>query len=49
MTAPMIVTNWINMQCYASVVGNKRYGSGNKSLHNVTGGRMTCSRAMAAT
>lgn len=40
MTAPMIVTNWINMQYYASTVDNKRYGSGNKTLHNVTGGRI---------
>jgi len=38
MTAPMIVTNWINMQYYASTVDNRRYGSGNKTLHNVTGG-----------
>jgi hypothetical protein len=40
MTAPMIVTNWINMQYYASTVDNKRYGSGNKTLHNVVGGRI---------
>ena len=40
MTAPMVVTNWINMQYYASVVDNKRYGSGNKVLHNVVGGRL---------
>ncbi len=40
MNAPMIVTNWINMQYYASVVDNKRYGSGNKTLHNVTGDRI---------
>jgi uncharacterized protein YbcC (UPF0753/DUF2309 family) len=26
------------MQYYGSVVDNKRYGSGNKVLHNVTGG-----------
>ena len=37
MTAPMIVTHWINMQYYASVVDNTRYGSGNKVLHNVVG------------
>jgi len=37
MTAPMIVTNWINLQYYASVVDNKLYGSGNKLLHNVVG------------
>lgn len=40
MTAPMIVTHWINMQYYASTVDNKRYGSGNKTLHNVVGGRI---------
>ena len=40
MTAPMIVTNWINMQYYASTVDNRRYGSGNKVLHNVVGGRL---------
>ena len=37
MTAPMVVTNWINMQYYASVVDNAKYGSGNKVLHNVVG------------
>ena len=40
MTAPMVVTNWINMQYYASVVDNIKYGSGNKVLHNVVGGRL---------
>ena len=35
MTAPMIVTNWINLQYYASVTDNQMYGSGNKMLHNV--------------
>jgi hypothetical protein len=40
MTAPMLVTNWINMQYYASTVDNERYGSGNKVLHNVVGGRI---------
>lgn len=40
MTAPMLVTNWINMQYYASTVDNPRYGSGNKVLHNVVGGRI---------
>jgi hypothetical protein len=40
MTAPMVVTNWINLQYYASVVDNLRYGSGNKVLHNVVGGNV---------
>ncbi len=38
MTAPMVVTHWINMQYHASTVDNRRYGSGNKTLHNVVGG-----------
>jgi hypothetical protein len=40
MTAPMVVTNWINLQYHASVLDNQRYGSGNKLLHNVVGGRL---------
>ncbi|PTY36103.1 hypothetical protein BGP77_01945 [Saccharospirillum sp. MSK14-1] len=40
MTAPMIVSHWINMQYFASTVDNARYGSGNKTLHNVVGGRI---------
>ncbi len=38
MTAPMIVTSWINLQYYGSTVDNKYFGSGNKTLHNVTAG-----------
>lgn len=38
MTAPMVVTSWINLQYYASSVDNLHFGSGNKTLHNVTGG-----------
>jgi uncharacterized protein YbcC (UPF0753/DUF2309 family) len=38
MTAPMVVTSWINLQYYGSAVDNKQYGSGNKTLHNVTAG-----------
>ncbi|HET8807901.1 MAG TPA: DUF2309 domain-containing protein [Methylophaga sp.] len=34
MTAPMIVTHWINMQYNLSVVDNRFFGSGNKLLHN---------------
>lgn len=37
MTAPMVVTNWINLQYYASTVDNQHYGSGNKAIHNVVG------------
>lgn len=37
MTAPMIVTNWINLQYYASAVDNQAFGSGNKAIHNVVG------------
>jgi uncharacterized protein YbcC (UPF0753/DUF2309 family) len=40
MTAPMVVTHWINMQYHASTVDNRRYGSGNKLLHNVVGGHI---------
>ncbi len=40
MTAPMLVTNWINLQYHASTVDNRRYGAGNKVLHNVVGGRI---------
>lgn len=40
MTAPMVVINWINMQYFASTVDTHRYGSGNKTLHNVVGGRI---------
>ena len=40
MTAPMVVANWINLQYFASVVDNGHFGSGNKLLHNVVGGRI---------
>ncbi len=40
MTAPMVVTHWINMQYNASVTDNTKYGSGNKLLHNVVGGHL---------
>jgi uncharacterized protein YbcC (UPF0753/DUF2309 family) len=40
LTAPMVVTHWINLQYYASTVDPSRYGSGNKVLHNVVGGRL---------
>ncbi len=38
MTAPMIVTNWINMQYYASTVAGDKFGAGNKVINNVVGG-----------
>jgi len=39
MTAPMLVTHWINWQYHASTCDPHRLGSGNKVLHNVVGGR----------
>ena len=40
MTAPMVVTHWINMQYNASVTDPVKFGSGNKVLHNVVGGNL---------
>jgi uncharacterized protein YbcC (UPF0753/DUF2309 family) len=40
MTAPMVVTNWINLQYHASTVDPVRFGSGDKVLHNVAGGNV---------
>lgn len=40
MTAPMLVTHWINLQYHASVCDPQRLGSGNKRLHNVVGGHI---------
>lgn len=40
MTAPMLVTHWINLQYLASTVDPERFGSGNKLLHNVACGRI---------
>ena len=40
MTAPMLVTHWINWQYNASRCDPQRLGSGNKLLHNVVGGKL---------
>lgn len=40
MTAPMLVTHWINWQYHASACDPQRLGSGNKLLHNVVGGHL---------
>ncbi len=40
MTAPMLVTHWINWQYHASTCEPVRLGSGNKVLHNVVGGNL---------
>ena len=40
MTAPMLVTHWINMQYHASTCEPLCLGSGNKLLHNVVGGNI---------
>ncbi|BDX04785.1 YbcC family protein [Planctobacterium marinum] len=39
-TAPMVVTNWINMQYNASVTDNLKWGCGNKVLHNAVAGNI---------
>jgi hypothetical protein len=38
MTAPVVVASWISLQYYGSTVSPQVFGSGNKLLHNVTGG-----------
>ena len=40
LTAPLIVAHWINLQYYGSTADPERFGSGNKVLHNVVGGRL---------
>lgn len=40
LTAPMVVTNWINMQYNASVTAPTVFGSGNKVLHNAVAGHV---------
>lgn len=38
MTAPVVVASWISLQYYGSTVAPEVFGSGNKLLHNVSGG-----------
>lgn len=40
MTAPMLVTHWINWQYHSSTCDPLHFGSGNKVLHNVVGGSL---------
>lgn len=40
MTAPMLVTHWINWQYHASTCDPAYLGAGNKILHNVVGGHI---------
>jgi uncharacterized protein YbcC (UPF0753/DUF2309 family) len=40
MTAPMLVTHWINWQYHASTCDPLHLGAGNKVLHNVVGGNI---------
>jgi len=37
MTAPLVVTNWIGLQYFSSVVDNQAFGSGSKVIHDVLG------------
>ncbi|TVR09573.1 MAG: DUF2309 domain-containing protein [Salinarimonadaceae bacterium] len=38
LTAPVVVASWISLQYYGSSVAPELFGSGNKLLHNVSGG-----------
>jgi uncharacterized protein YbcC (UPF0753/DUF2309 family) len=37
LSAPVVVASWINLQYFASTVDNKRFGSGDKTIHNIAG------------
>jgi uncharacterized protein YbcC (UPF0753/DUF2309 family) len=37
LTAPVVVASWISLQYLGSSVDGRAFGSGNKTLHNVTG------------
>lgn len=37
LTAPLVVASWINLQYYGAAVAPERFGSGDKTLHNVVG------------
>lgn len=40
LTAPVVVAHWINFQYWASTVDPNRFGSGDKTRHNVAGGNV---------
>lgn len=40
LTAPVVVGHWINFQYWASTVDPNRFGSGDKTRHNVAGGNL---------
>ncbi|WKW12618.1 DUF2309 domain-containing protein [Pseudogemmatithrix spongiicola] len=40
LTAPVVVAHWINFQYWASTVDPSRFGSGDKTRHNVAGGSL---------
>ncbi len=40
LTAPVVVGHWINFQYWASTVDPSRFGSGDKTRHNVAGGNL---------
>ena len=40
LAGPLVVAHWINLQYYGSTVDPQRFGSGDKLLHNVLGGRI---------